>query len=275
MKKCIYLLSIFIIAANSIFAENIRSPIKNSSSKFSSDSQSLEVLINQIQREQEAYYKLLKEWGKEKTKIAGEINFLKREKELLDKSINDNQKELSSLKAQVEKIKKELEEKGKSQISYSPYLWNCVKKLEDTINKGLPFHIKERKRRVERLKGLLNEENETLEKKFKKLWEVLQIELNYGDSCEVYEGSIKVSKNKIKMVKMLRIGKIALFYRTLDGKEYGLLRGSYPDYEWIINLNSSSIKEIKSAIDIIEKMKPSSIVSIPLSITKEVEVKSR
>lgn len=102
-----------------------------------------------------------------------------------------------------------------------PLLARKVDALNRFVALDLPFLTRERGLRLDRLSGLLDDREVTPAEKYRRVIEAYQIETGYGRSVEAYSGEL-VSDGRERTVEFLRVGRIALMYLTLDGRESGM-----------------------------------------------------
>ena len=133
----------------------------------------------------------------------------------LKKLIEDQKNEMSSIRTQIVEVKKT----GKDII---PLMLEMTKNLEQFINLDIPFLMKERKKRLNEIKKIMNRADVSVSEKYRRLMEAYQIENEYGKTLEAYQG-VQEIKGKNLSVNYLRVGRIALIYQTLDGKKTGLV----------------------------------------------------
>ena len=100
-----------------------------------------------------------------------------------------------------------------TQQGIMPLMERMLNGLQQFIELDTPFLLKEREERVANLRTLLLSANITVSEKFRRILEAFQIEVEYGRTIEAYR-----SKNtEEQMVDFLRVGRVALYYLSLDG----------------------------------------------------------
>jgi hypothetical protein len=116
----------------------------------------------------------------------------------------------------------------------------------DTLTKyvalDLPFLPDERKNRIANLESIMTRADVSTSEKYRRIVEAYQIEMEYGRTIEAYQGKVED-----KTVELLRVGRVALMYQTLDGKETG-----YWDVDgkkWVVDssYHESMVKGLKVA----------------------------
>jgi hypothetical protein len=101
-----------------------------------------------------------------------------------------------------------------------PLMQTMVDSLQRFVELDIPFRLEQRNERVAELVDLLGQANVTIAEKYRKIFEAYQIELEYGNTLEAYEGRLE-SGADTRTVMFVRLGRIALLYRTMDGSEVG------------------------------------------------------
>ena len=85
----------------------------------------------------------------------------------------------------------------------------------------MPFLLDERRQRVDQLRDLLHQPDATVAEKYRRIMEAYQIETDYGRTLEAYRATLKTGSGD-RSVDFLRVGRVALLYRSLDGADAGV-----------------------------------------------------
>lgn len=131
----------------------------------------------------------------------------------LERLVRSQEEEQESLRRQIEEVEI-------TQREVVPLMLRMVQTLERFVELDTPFLPQERSERVARLKTLLDRADVTVAEKFRRVLEAYQVENDYGRTIEAYRGEIDQG-DSARTVDFLRIGRVALFYRSLDGTEVG------------------------------------------------------
>jgi hypothetical protein len=127
--------------------------------------------------------------------------------------VRSQEVELASIETQLAGIETTTRE-------IQPLMQTMVDSLQRFIELDIPFRLEQRNERVAELVDLMGQANVTIAEKYRKIFEAYQIELEYGNTLEAYEGRLE-SGADTRTVMFVRLGRIALLYRTMDGSEVG------------------------------------------------------
>ncbi|MEA2080386.1 MAG: DUF3450 domain-containing protein [Pseudomonadota bacterium] len=154
-------------------------------------------------------------------------------REMLDKYqlLNRELDALATYNDQLERIvqsqeeekvsfREQLEEMALTQQEIMPLMLRMIDQLGLFLETDLPFLPAERRQRVSLLRELLDRADVTLAEKYRRVLEAYQIELDYGRTIEAYRDELDVNGTR-RTVDMLRVGRIGLYYQSLDGKYSG------------------------------------------------------
>jgi hypothetical protein len=130
--------------------------------------------------------------------------------EQLKKVIENQTNEMISIKEQIKNLKD-------THQGIVPLMVRMVNWLENFVLVDVPFLTEERTNRVEKLKELTGKADISTSEKYRRVLEAFQIEIDYGSSIEAYKGILDGAT-----VEFLRVGRIGLYYQTLDGKTSGI-----------------------------------------------------
>lgn len=143
----------------------------------------------------------------------------------VQKQIEGLQVYIAQLEAQVRNQDRELaeitgsiEEVTVIERQITPLMLRMIDSLEQFVALDLPFKRGERQQRVENLKSVMQRADVTSAEKFRNVMAAFENEIDYGRTIEAYRGVIG-SAEEAREVDFLRIGRIGLFYQSLDGRE--------------------------------------------------------
>ncbi|PCI46848.1 MAG: hypothetical protein COB49_07965 [Alphaproteobacteria bacterium] len=131
----------------------------------------------------------------------------------------------------------------------TPLMMKMVDALGEFIEKDLPIKREERIAGIERLRELMDNPNVDASEKFRSVFELYQIESEYGRAVQAYTDKVMVGGNELE-VDMLHIGRVALVYQSRDGVQSGMW--DQAAQEWV-ELDESYRKPIKQALAVAQK----------------------
>ena len=131
----------------------------------------------------------------------------------LAEMVESQRSELDDLQAQLATIEE-------TQAEVMPLLQRMLTSLEQFIELDVPFLEEERADRLAQLKALMIRPEVTVAEKYRRVLEAYQIESDYGRTLEAWRGNLEVEGSE-RVVEFLRLGRLMLFYQTLDGHIQG------------------------------------------------------
>lgn len=97
-----------------------------------------------------------------------------------------------------------------------PLLMNrMISSIEQFIELDMPFHLDQRRARIEFAKNAIDNPNVSTAERFRQILVLYQTETAYGRTREAYPTTISVSGSNLD-VDMLRVGRVALTFQTKD-----------------------------------------------------------
>ena len=139
------------------------------------------------------------------------LQYQKKKYETYIQVVKDNINDLQTRKLEARKLRENLE----------PYLEEVVSRLEAFVAQDLPFLADERRQRLNFLKTTLNDYHLDLGEKLRRIYEALGAEASYGKMVTSSDETIKLDGLDTE-VKVLRIGRLAMFYQSLDAAKIGI-----------------------------------------------------
>jgi hypothetical protein len=170
---------------------------------------------------------------------------------------------IDSQQSGMRSLNQQLAELNTTEREVVPLMLRMLDTLEKFIALDMPFLLEERRQRVQQLRVLMNNADASLAEKYRRIMEAYLIETDYGNSTEAYRA--KLDKEDSPTVEFLRIGRLALFYRSLDGTKLGVWNKQ--DKAWQ-TLDSSYDASIDQGIRIARKQAAPQILELPVQTVK-------
>lgn len=156
----------------------------------------------------------------EKQRLLEAYRSINSELESLQQYDNHVQKMVSVQEQKIISLQQQMDEIDVTHREVIPLMARMVETLEQFIALDLPFLLDERRQRVATLKKLLDQPDVSVAEKYRRVMEAYQVEAEYGRTMEAYPGNLQYGGQE-KTVDFLRIGRLGLIYRGLDGHEMG------------------------------------------------------
>ena len=159
-----------------------------------------------------------------------------------------------SLSAQINSI-------AETRQNIVPLLLRMIEVLEEFISLDAPFLQEERLVRIDLIKSMMDRPDVSLPDKYRRIMEAYQIEMEYGRSIDTMTETITIN-NTSSTVEILRIGRLSIFYQTLDGKESGYW--DKHEKQWS-PLSGDYNRSIAQGILIAKKQAPPDLIKLPIT----------
>lgn len=142
-----------------------------------------------------------------------------------------------------------------------PMLERMFSELQQFVMADVPFLQDERMKRLDTLSALMTNPDAQLSEKFRRLLEAYTIEMEYGRTMDSYQGKLADGRE----VDFIRLGRISLLYRTVDGEEVG-----YWDNQqkmWVAAPEYS--RAIERALKIAKQEGAPDLITVPVPAAQE------
>jgi hypothetical protein len=192
-------------------------------------------------------------------RMLSDSDSIKRYADELGKQVAAQQKEIESLNQQlgaIETVSRDV----------FPLMEKMLDALEQFVALDMPFLLKERTDRVQRLKDMMAQADFSVSEKYRRIMEAYSIEMEYGRTVDAYEGTIGEG-DSAKAVQFVRIGRVSLVYQTSDGNETGYWDADKKS--WV--QDNSYQRDVKDALDVALKKGAPDLLLVPVHAPKEVQ----
>jgi hypothetical protein len=167
--------------------------------------------------------------------VLKEIEGLRVYNRQLEKQIGNQEVEMAALSESIDKV-------TIIERQITPLMLRMIDGLEQFVNLDMPFLIKERNDRIDRLREMMDRADVAVSEKFSQVLRAYQIENEYGRTMETYGDTIMIDGVERK-VDILKVGRVALVYQTPDGEETGMFNKNTNAYEAVGDEYQASVRQ--------------------------------
>ncbi|MCG8042117.1 MAG: DUF3450 domain-containing protein [Candidatus Thiodiazotropha endolucinida] len=199
----------------------------------------------------------------ESRKMLEEYRLLSQQLQRTKLANEDLQSQVERQSAEIKRISAEMQEIDRMRSELDPLMQQMLETLAELVARDSPFLSEERETRLASLQSANEDRSIEISERYRQLLEAYQIEADYGRNIEAYQAQLASEGEQLKMVDFLRIGRVALFYQTLDGKAGGVWDNQ--SRRWI-NLDTSHMTELTRSIRIARKQLPPDLMVLPMRI---------
>ncbi len=204
--------------------------------------------------------KQLDQWEQEKAEMIITYEALKQTEERLMAANTALVKEETAHNALLADLTAQKAAHLKIQKEMLPFLKEVQATLEEMVAQDPPFLSEERKNRLERLTGILDDVEISIAEKYRKVMEALFVEAEYGNTIEVTQDKIDLAGSEV-LADIFRLGRISLFALTLDHQAAGVF--NVAENRWT-PLAAEYLPSVIAAVEMGSKRRPVEIISLPI-----------
>ncbi|MFC3606565.1 DUF3450 domain-containing protein [Stutzerimonas tarimensis] len=184
------------------------------------------------------------------------------------KAYNEQLRQLTEAqRKELEGYQRQLDGIERTQEAVAPLMGRMVEVLEEFIAADLPFLPHERGDRLLTLQELLPRADVSLAEKYRRILEAYQIESDYGRTLEAWRGQLE-GEEGARSVEFLRLGRVMLYYQTLDAHESGWWNPQ--SQSWQV-LDGSARRPITQAIAIARQQQAPVLLNLPVKTLAQQE----
>jgi hypothetical protein len=165
-------------------------------------------------------------------------------------------------KEQLAGLQQQIDDALITQQRIVPLMRSMSEALEKFVVLDLPFHHEQRIGAVLQLKQRLQQPDLSVSARFRLLLEAYQLEQDYGTSIEAWRDPLQLDGVELS-VEYLRIGRVGLYYLSLDGQKSGYWDTS--QQSWIA-LESQHNQAIAEALRVARNQSAPQLLTLPMNI---------
>ena len=189
--------------------------------------------------------------------MLAEYRNLLRQAESLRIYNNQLDKLVLSQQGEIDSIAEQLINMETTQREIVPLMLKMVEVISQFVALDIPFLPEERQFRVAELQTIMERADVSLAEKYRRVLEAYQVETEYGRTIEAYQDELELDE-RIRTVNFLRIGRVGLYYLTLDGQQAGVW-----DEGWR-PLDSQYRQAIDKGLKVAKKQLPPDLLVLPV-----------
>ena len=167
--------------------------------------------------------------------VLKEIEGLRVYNRQLEKQISNQEEEMAQLAESIDEV-------TVIERQITPLMLRMIDGLEQFVSLDMPFLLKERNERIDRLREMMDRADVAVSEKFSQVLRAYQIENEYGRTMETYGDTIVIDGTERK-VDILKVGRVALVYQTPDGEETGMYNKNSGAYEAVSDDYQASVRQ--------------------------------
>ncbi len=178
----------------------------------------------------------------------------------IEKIVNAQNVETSSISEQIRRI-------DDTNREIIPLMLKMLDALNKFVELDIPFLQQERQQRLDTLASMMERADITTSDKFRRIMEAYQIETEYGRTIEAYKAQLRNGSAE-QTVEFLRVGRLALFYQTLDARESGMWNQTSRNWEKLPDKYRSSIRQ---GVRIARKQSAPDLLTLPINAPEVIQ----
>ena len=172
---------------------------------------------NKNNRQEQASQQRIDSLGEQTRAMLEEYHALNRELDSLTVYNDQLQRLVQSQDEEQVLIHRQMDDIELTQREIVPLMLRMIDSLERFVTDDIPFLQPERLQRVQLLRDLMDRSDVAVAEKYRRALEAYQIELDYSRTLEAYREELGLDGQDLT-VDFLRLGRIGLYYQTLDGR---------------------------------------------------------
>ncbi len=202
----------------------------------------------------------LDDWAAERAALKQRWEAAGTQVDYLDERVALERERLAALEAAGDELTRRLEESRRLEASLEDTLLVILRRLDETIERDLPFLLDERTTRLSSVRRELGDPAASPADKLRRVLEALLIETSYGGALEVYQDRIEVDGEALTC-DLLYVGRLGLYWLTPDESRGGTWNPATSCYE---ALEGRDLTAVRRAVQMATRRRAVGVQSLPL-----------
>ena len=200
-------------------------------------------------------------WLNERQQLLDEIQSLELKKAWAEFQLAKTERWLEAEVENTALLEENLAKAAATREQLEPFLEVLYETLEHHVQKDMPFNQEERSRRLAFIRSTLDDPTKGLSDKLGRIFEAMQVEVDYGYTVEAGEELAELGQNQFSQATLFRLGRLSLF--RIFGGQGRLERFDGRSGEWV-EVSARYIPEVEKAIDIARKKRVTTLLNLPV-----------
>ncbi len=166
------------------------------------------------------------------------------------------EQQVRSQEQEIAKLEQEIAALDGTAVDVQPLLQRMFDEFVQFVADDVPFFKDERDRRIGVLRELMASVDASASEKYRRLLEAYQIEMEYGRTMSAYKQALADGRE----AEMVRLGRVSLMYRTVEGGETGYWDNERK--EWVADPDSAG--QIEEALGIAKEERAADLIIVPV-----------
>ena len=200
------------------------------------------------------------DWAEASKEFSDRLDRLNREARTLAKRVEKADARLALEEARQKENFRRQKEAARVRAEIGTFLDTVIDRLAAAVDSDLPFLAQERRGRLSELKQMTVNPDLSSAERFRRVFEALQIEAEYGTTVEVTQETLAFGGDKV-LADVFRLGRIALFCQTMDHHRSGIFDSGSKAWK---PLPEETNRDISKAIAMARLERTVELVKLPL-----------
>lgn len=182
--------------------------------------------------------------------------------DLLNRFNASQRAEVENQLAQIAALEQDIANVEGLERAVVPLIGDMLEQLKTIVAADIPFRAEERAERLERLDAVMADPTQTAASRFRLIVEAYQIENEYGRTIDAYNNTVVDSSEGELTVEFLRIGRVALIYKSADDSILRIYNKSTGQFD---DLDKSFLDDVRLGLRMAKEQTPPGLLQIPVS----------